>query len=80
MPLALILRARTTALVILNTLGMVSTVKVRLLSVMPFIFLELRLDRLLIHSNYILNLSLVCQLRELRVNERCDLPTQYQVS
>ena len=47
---------------------------------MPFIFLELRLDRLLIHSNYILNLLLVCQLRELRVNERCDLPTQYQVS
>ena len=30
MPLALILRARTTALVILNTLGMVLTVKVRL--------------------------------------------------
>ena len=35
MPLALILRAHTTVPVILNTSGMVSTVKVRLTSTMP---------------------------------------------
>ena len=35
MPLALILRAHTTVPVILNTSGMVSTVKVRLASTMP---------------------------------------------
>ena len=51
MPLVLILRAHTTALVILNTLGMDLTVKVPLFSVMPIIFLELGLDRPLIHSS-----------------------------
>lgn len=40
MPLALILRARTIALVIPHTLGMVSSVKVRSFSAMPLSFLS----------------------------------------
>ena len=70
MPLVLILRAHTTALVIPHSLGMVlnakvcllsqkllnwlvSIVRVRLFSAMPFFFLELGLDRFLTHFSHI---------------------------
>lgn len=57
MPHALIIRARTTALVIRNTLEMALTVKVRLFSAMPFISLELVESCLLSIPAVFLNVS-----------------------